>query len=361
MRYRELSLGAQTAYAELFDQVHGLEIQQSLAGLSGAFHKRNLKGRDYWYFGYRDLDGKGRMVYVGPDSERVQHLVQRFNELKGGKLLAPQANAALALGCQGVLAKHFKMIKRLSEYGLFRAGGVLIGTHAFIAYGNMLGVKWTDASQTMDVDFAHAGRNVSLALPADLRVDVRGALDSLEMGLLPITQLNGRAGAQYRNPADPELRLDFVTCEHRGGAALVEVAEGLVLEPLKFMEFSLEGVIQGCVIGKDGACVVNLPAPERFAVHKLIVYGERPIAARTKAIKDLHQAAALIAYLGEHGRHDDFAAAWHDAMSRGKGWSKRLNEGWAALSKFAPELASLRPDDVAAATPKVVARDVGPA
>ncbi len=35
------------------------------------------------------------------------------------------------------------MIRRLSEYGFFRAGGVLVGTHAFLSYGNLLGAHCT--------------------------------------------------------------------------------------------------------------------------------------------------------------------------------------------------------------------------
>jgi hypothetical protein len=32
-------------------------------------------------------------------------------------------------------------LRRLADYGFFRAGGVLIGTHASLAYGNMLEVR----------------------------------------------------------------------------------------------------------------------------------------------------------------------------------------------------------------------------
>jgi len=344
MRYRELSLGAQTAYAELADQVQAQELQTSLAGLPGTFHRRAIKGKDYWYFGYRDMDGRGRMVYVGPDSARIQNLVHRFAEQKDLRHLVPQANAALALGCEGIQSKHYRIIRRLADYGLFRADGILIGTHAFLAYGNLLGVKWLEGGRTLDVDFAHAGKNISLALPANIHIDVRGALDSLEMGLLPITQFSGKTGAQYRNPLDPELRLDFVTCEHRLGG-MVELPElNLMLEPLKFMEFSLQDTIQGCVFGKEGACTVNLPAPERFAVHKLIVYGERPVSQRTKSNKDLLQAAALMAYFTGTGRTEAFDAAWADAKSRGPGWQQRLAEGRAALLRMAPELSGLMPE-----------------
>ena len=86
------------------------------------------------------------------------------------------------------------------------------------------------------------------------------------------------------------------------------------------MEFSLEGTTQGCVFANAGACTVNLPAPERFAVHKLIVYGERPIRERTKATKDLLQAAVLVEWCMENGRQTELGVAWQDAIGRGRGW-----------------------------------------
>lgn len=51
MRFTELAMGA-----------HALELQASLSGLPGKFHRRQIKGRDYWYFGYRDIDGRGRIL-----------------------------------------------------------------------------------------------------------------------------------------------------------------------------------------------------------------------------------------------------------------------------------------------------------
>ncbi len=337
MRFTELPLSAQTAYAELFEQTRAFEVTNALTGLTGSFQKLARKGQDYWYFAYRDLDRKVRMAYVGPNDARVLALVERFERTRQDKPLAPQAQAALALGCAPTAPKHFRIIKRLSEYGFFRAGGVLIGTHAFLAMGNLLGVRWSEGAATLD--FAHAGRNVSVALPADLRIDVHGALESLEMGLLPMAQFDGRAGAQYRNPADQELRLDFVTSSAtRSGKPVVMPDLNLTLEPLKFMQFSLEGTTQGCLISRTGACIVNLPAPERYAVHKLIISGERPLAERAKATKDLLQAASLAAYFAQTGQARTFNAAWHDAVARGRGWRERAVRGKTALLRMAPEL-----------------------
>jgi len=340
MRQTSLSLSAQTAYAELFSQTQAFELSNALAGLVGAFHKRLLKGREYWYFAYRDIDQKLRMVYVGPDSERIRDLVLRFEESKLDKPLVVPARMAITAGCAPVAPKHFRIIRRLSEYGFFRAGGILIGTHAFLAMGNMLGVRWRDGAATLDVDFAHAGRNVSLALPADLKIDVHGALESLEMGLLPIAQFNGKAGAQYRNPKDQELRLDFVTSMTRDGEPVLMPNLNVALEPLKFMEFSLEQPIQGCIFSSLGSCIVNLPAPERYAVHKLIVYGERPVNERSKAVKDLLQAASLVSYFLDNGLAGVFNTAWRDAIGRGPGWEDRANQGRQAMLKIASELAS---------------------
>jgi hypothetical protein len=338
MRFSELSLSAQTAYAELAEQARAFELDARLQGLTGSFHKQVRKGKPYWYFGYRDIGGTLRMLYVGPDDERVRALVDRFSSTRRPRALAPQAAAAIALGCTAAVPKHFRVIKRLGEYGFFQAGGVLIGTHAFIAFGNVLGVRWSDGASTLDMDFAHAGRNVSLALPANLRVDVHDALTSLEMGLLPIAQFSGRSGAQYRNPKDQELRLDFVTSATRDGKPVVMKDLNLALDPLKFMEFSLEGTVQGCLLGREGACTVNLPAPERYAVHKLIIHGERPVSERAKARKDLLQAAGLADWFARAGRTAEFNAAWRDALSRGRGWRSRALAGKKALLDVAPDV-----------------------
>lgn len=338
-RFAELSLAAQTAYAEVAEQARALELSNALSGLKGSFQRMRRKGTSYWYFAYRDLDQRVRMAYVGPDEPRVQRLVERFAAVRRHKPLASAAQAALALGCTGTAPKHFRVVKRLAEYGFFRAGGVLIGTHAFLALGNLLGVRWLDGSTTLDVDFAHAGRNVSIALPASVRIDVHGALESLEMGLLPITQFDGRIGAQYRNPKDEELRIDFVTSMTRRNAPVVMRDLNLALEPLKFMEFLLEDTTQACLLARTGACTVNVPAPERFAVHKLIVYAERPSRERTKSRKDLLQVASLLTHLLAADEASAFNAAWRDAVGRGAGWRARAEKGRTALLAIASELA----------------------
>ncbi len=339
--HAELPLSAQTAYAQLADVSLAQALERGIAHLHGSFASKKVQGVTYWYFAYRDLDGRVRQLYVGPDTEPVRAVVERARQRDAhpDQALVPLAKAAVALGCTPALPKHLRAVRRLADYGFFQAGGVLVGTHAFIALGNVLGVKWLDGGATTDVDFAHAGRNLSVALPADLQVDVHAALSTFERGFIPMVQLAGGAGASYKLTGDPEFQIDFLTSLHRGdGEPLMIPNLNIAMQPLRFMEFSLEQVTQAVLMDRNAAAVtVSVPAPERYAVHKLLVVGERSAAMRTKANKDVKQAAALFEHLLQV-RPDDLFGAWQDAVRRGPGWRRRALEGLTALRRVLPEL-----------------------
>ncbi len=337
--YTELSLTAQTAYAQLLEAALSADMMRSVADLQGSFSSKKVKGHIYWYFQYTEPSGKLRQVYVGPQSDAVTALMEKKAAPASQSRLAPLAGAAIALGCADLLPRHYRVIRRLSDYGFFRAGGVLVGTHAFLAFGNMLGVRWGDSSRTQDIDFAHAGKNVALALPSDLEVQTHEAIQSLEMGFLPVSGLSNKAGATYLNPKEPDFRIDFLTTLHRGGDAQYEHPQlHVMLQPLKFMEFSLENVQQAVLFCSEDAVVVNVPHPARFALHKLLVYGERSGTFTAKSNKDLVQAGCLLTLLKER-RPWEVEEAWEDLISRGKGWVSRASQGLKACSKAFPELA----------------------
>jgi hypothetical protein len=330
-----LSLSAQTLFAQVVDAARAVGLSRSVADLSGHFAARTIKGRKYWYFRFRDLGGVERMAYAGPDSEALRALIERAKQPSAAPALRQLAQAAISLGNSGVPLAQFKVIARLAEFGFFRAGGVLIGTHAFLSYGNMFGVRWGTADRTQDVDFAHAGKSLSIALPANLQIDTRGAIASLEQGFIPMTQLSGKAGASYRHPTDAAFQLDFLTPRHRGGNEPFEYpALGVVLQPLKFLEYLLEDVIETAIIGQTGAVMVNIPAPERYAVHKLIVSEERiGKSTNPKREKDLHQAAELMSYF-QPIRPEAIEEAWRAAINRGPGWRKRAQAALQALDRL---------------------------
>lgn len=336
--FSEQSALAQAAYSQLLDSSLPIEHFRTVADLSGAFSSKTVKGRLYWYYQYSEPSGKLRQIYVGPDTDAVRQLVNGKVTQPVTESLRPMARSALALGCADVLPRHFQVIRRLADYGFFHAGGILVGTHAFLAYANMLGVRWGQAAQTQDIDFAHSGKSVSLLLAPEFDVHVHDAIESLSMGLLPVSSLTSVAGASYLNPKEPDFRLDFLTVCHRGGEEpYVHPKLHITLQPLKFMEFSLENVQQAVLISTAGSVLVNVPHPARFALHKLIVYGEREGTFAAKANKDLAQAASLLMALKQH-RAWEVDEAWEDLCSRGKGWTSRVARGVKALDRAVPQL-----------------------
>ncbi|HMH18636.1 MAG TPA: nucleotidyltransferase domain-containing protein [Burkholderiales bacterium] len=340
--HTELPMGAQTAYAQLLEATLSADHHRSVADLKGSFARKKVKGATYWYYQYTEPSGKLRQVYVGPDSEAVSALRQQKNLPTASERLGPLARSAAALGCAEILSRHARVLQRLSEYGFFRAGGVLIGTHAFLAFGNMLGVRWTEAGRTQDVDFAHAGKSLSIALPTSIEIDADEAIKSLGMGFLPMPDLTAKAGPTYLNPREPEFRLDFVTTRHReGDKPFNHPRLGVVLQPLAFMEYLLEDVRQAVVFSGDTGVLVNVPDPARYALHKLIVFGERGGSYATKSVKDLQQAAALLARLKEL-RKSDIDRAWKDLVSRGRTWRARAKQGLQVLDKRFPALGVLK-------------------
>ena len=76
---------------------------------------------------------------------------------------------------------------------------------------------------------------------------------------------------------------------------------------------------------------VVVPAPERFAVHKLIVASRRrdDPAGHLKRDKDAIQAAALGQALAGTRRAADLAMAYPEAWRRGPAWQEALRKGLA--------------------------------
>lgn len=337
-RYQSLSTTAQTAYAQVFDAAHAADLARTVADLPGTFARKQVKGRIYWYYQFMDVSGRKRQVYVGPENERVLALIERRAAGGAGPALQALARSAVALGHAPMLARHFKVVQRLADYGFFRAGGVLVGTHAFLTLGNMLGVRWSDGLRTQDVDFAHAGKALTIALPTDIEIDTHAALESLQMGLLPIEHADGGTGATWLDPRDPDFQIDFLTPLHRGGnAQYLHPQLGISLQPIKFMEYLLQDVQQAASLAESGVAVVNVPAPARYALHKLIVAGERPASRIAKSNKDIQQAAALLSWLREQAGWL-VEEAWDDLVARGPGWRSRVKRGLDALARVAPEL-----------------------
>jgi len=86
---------------------------------------------------------------------------------------------------------------------------------------------------------------------------------------------------------------------------------------------------------------VQIPRPDRFAIHKLIVADRRlsgPDAG--KARKDLMQAEILIEVLAED-RPDELAESYQVALGSGAKWRERIDASLRRVPRIAEILQSL--------------------
>lgn len=333
MLFAPLSTAAQTAYASL-SSASRLEDVRTVAAVPGSFSKKVIKEKAYWYYQTPDMTGKQMQMFLGSASDELTALIALHRSGDANKVhLRQLTRQAIAAGCPTIVPSHAKIIERLSDAGFFRAGGILVGTHVYMAYQNYLGVRWQSAAQTLGLDFAHAGHNVTVAIPSDVTMDMGSEIDALKMGFVPVKSLTS-----YIKSDEQDLQIDFVTCRHRGGDTPVLIkALNATMQPLKFMEFSMEAPIQVTLLAQRGPITVNAPPPEKYALHKLLVFGERPQNMRVKASKDLDQAASLIAYLTEHDA-ELLGETWQQLLARGPGWRRRAIEGLTAMKVRYPDV-----------------------
>jgi hypothetical protein len=85
-------------------------------------------------------------------------------------------------------------------------------------------------------------------------------------------------------------------------------------EPLRFLDFLIYEPVKAALL-RGGGVAVTVPSPERFAVHKLILFRRRK-SSEAKADKDLRQAAVLLQILLQK-RPEDLKRVWDEAAQRG--------------------------------------------
>lgn len=343
---KKLPLETQTLYAELLEHLRGAEFARSFADLKGGFSLRERGGEPYWYF--RTSEGPGsspQEFYIGPDDEPTRGRIQSYKDgRENAKTHADRVIRLAAMLRSGGLTiadqSTFKILKGFSNAGVFRLGGVMVGTHAYAAIGNSLGVKWPSATQTQDVDFGamvnpHLG--IGLPLTKQTMANVPKAIEALEMGFLPVHLPTGEKPTTYVVPGK-EWRIDFVTAP-RGNDRVspVEIPRlGVYAQPLEFMNYALDKTMEAVVVGTSGV-LVRVPEPARFAIHKLLVASNRDPRSAIKAEKDRLQSLQVMRLL-EYERPGDITLAVEDAVSRGAGWKRRLREQAALLRDPIEEL-----------------------
>lgn len=328
-------LVAQTTYAELLERCEASYFSEDFAE-SGTFSSKTIKDRRYWYFQNSTAQGRAQR-YVGTETpellERIKHHREKRDDEKERRALVSALTRAF--GLPAPIAPIGDVVAALARAGVFRLRSVLVGTVAYQSYPAILGAKLPNALlQTSDVDIAQF-TSISVAV-GDQTAPILDILRDVDKTFREIPGIARHAHTtSYMGKGG--LRVDFVTPNEGKNTDSPQNLPALQTDaqPLRYLDFLIHDPIKAVMLHKSGVLVL-VPAPERFAVHKLMLALERP-AAVTKRDKDLSQAEALTLMLLEK-HSDELRQAWQEAYGRGPKWRKLLLGGMALLSSEARDL-----------------------
>jgi hypothetical protein len=333
------SLTAQTAATDL----RRLLQDDAAADLRGSILRKTIHGRTYVYDRYRSGDTvKDR--YIGPDGPELADRLQRMAAVKAEADQRRKQTARLVriLRAEGFLpvdAKTGSLINSMARAGMFRLGATIIGTMAFRLYEGELGVRigFDQMAQTGDIDFASFER-LSVTLATDDRVDGQPGDLFGALNFRPVPSLDGTRIWRWQDKADGSL-VEFLTPAFGEEGVRDLPALRVSARALNYLNFLIAEPIKAVVLYRSGV-LVQVPRPERFAIHKLIVADRRRDGAESlKANKDRAQADFLIRVLAED-RPDDLRDAWQDARGRGPRWRGRMDATLARMPATAALLAA---------------------
>lgn len=319
-------------YTQLLSEcLHG--AAPSGRGLS--FVSKRIRGGVHWYL-QLTVGSRKTQHYLGPDTPAVRAITAREKALweraKPDIAQREQLVAMLASGgaytTGAIEARVFELIERA---GVFLVGGVLVGSHAFALYGNMLGVQWqTQTTRTQDMDVA-AARHMLIGVP-NREVRLKQALLESEMGFIEVPTLDRTSASTKLRIRGHQLSVDILT-PMLGRTSSKPVYLGALdayAEPVRFLDYLLENPQPAVVVARAGI-LVNVPTPARYALHKLVIAQRRIAAMQTKTIKDIEQANQLMAVLLKD-RPGDLRLAWRAAMKQPKKFQQQLRAGLSKLS-----------------------------
>lgn len=316
-----IPLTLQTLYQDLL-QAH---LDRAPDDLAGSPHLRESGGKAFWYATVRS-GGAHRQFFIGPDDKRTRARVARWKEARADQRAfragaSEKASALRAARLPALDMTTGKVLRALAEAGAFRLGAVLVGTHAFRLYDLELGQRLSSKATavTADVDLA-AFEKLSLLIDDRTEPEIPSVLASL--GLTPVGSLQRGKPTRWRMRGG-DFSIDFLapSFDAAEGPQKLE-ALGLWAQGLHFLNFLIREPIPAVALYREGV-LVQVPRPERFAIHKLIVASRRRGPGQAKSEKDIAQARALIGALAE-ARPEDLAAAYREAVREGDAWRKAI-------------------------------------
>lgn len=333
-----------TLYAETLAVLLAREQDRDWSHLSGGFAKKTIKGADYLYFQYSDPGGVRRQFAVGRLDSKLALLVEQYGagrEARKGDLERIRRLSGLLRSAGATVTPHgpARVLRSLADAGVFAAGGVLMGSYAFAMLSNLLGLRWPPATwRTQDVDVAG---HVQIALP-NAEADIPSALESLQMGFVPVPDFDPRNPSTSFHVRGAHLRVDLLTPVGDRQTKPVPIPRfRTAASPIKWLSLAMHEAQPAVSVEGANTVLVTVPSPARYALHKLLVSQTRSVTQQTKSGKDLHQAALLLEALAED-RPDDLESAAGAFARSGPAVTKKVLRGLDAAIRRWPECAAAK-------------------
>ncbi|RCK45270.1 hypothetical protein TH25_18215 [Thalassospira profundimaris] len=337
--YRNLSATAVATYTDLLR----LLKDEQVLDVRGTPELRVLNGREYWYDRYR-LGTDTIVRFIGPNNDDMRQRIERINAIRAEQKERQKQCGRLMriLRAEGLLPVDRgtgSLLAAMARVGVFRLGGVLVGTNAFRLYEGELGIRLTtdDLAQTMDVDIASFER-LSVAIDDQVDENLGDVFADLKFEAVPSQE--GRTFWRWKQKQDGSL-VEFLSPSFDEQERVKNLpALGVSALSLHHLNYLIADPIKSAVLYRNGL-LVNVPRPERFAIHKLIVADRRHGSdVALKQRKDQQQAALLIEVLAQD-RPYDLKEALEDARDRGPKWRNRIKNTLGKMPQTAEILAGL--------------------
>ena len=276
-------------------------INELIHGTYGAYITQNSSYLTYWYFQRTDpVSGERTKIYLGPDKgengERIRRLKKMLEEYRnlGNLEQFSQRVGVLRKFCALPTNLEAKTLIVLEKAGFFSNGGVLIGTHAFRSFGLVLGYYLRDNTRTTDI-YLFWPRTTNLSKQ---KLEEMAAIITKNLSLQPLPTINKKQRANAFNIEKSDLKLEILTdivhAKSNPKAIKSMLSLPFYAQPLELQDYLTQNAIP-VVIPVNKGILVNIPEPERFAVHKLWLSDQRKDTLKTR--KDLAQAALIISIL----------------------------------------------------------------
>lgn len=323
------SRAAQVAYQDLLR----MHLDAAASEIIGSIEERRRNGRTYLYDRFR-IGTEMKSRYLGEDSPDLRDRLARAADLKAEaqerkKRMSRLARVLRAEGMIGTDRETGSLLLAFARAGVFRLGGTLIGTGAYGLYQGELGVRFDsdELAQTGDIDFASFER-LSVALGDRVEEEPGEILRSMKFEAVP--GVYDRQIWKWRQSGG-EAMVEFLTPAFGDEGIKPLPALGVSAQALNYLNFLIAEPIHALALYRSGV-LVQIPRPERFAIHKLIVASRRHGGPdEAKARKDRAQAEFLIRILAED-RPDDLAEAYDHALSQGPRWRERIASSLGRMS-----------------------------